>query len=88
MKRDYTAKELTKDFRAFANKGLPSGCILAKTLENTLLTYCSDKVSMDEMLRLIDSLEPNQQGIINYQEQVGAFFYGRSVGGTAPAKDD
>lgn len=105
-KRDYSQKDLTRAFRVFADRGLPPGCILAKTLEDTLLTYCADlarggapaargvracvrtcavtgpesplsatpdspgppaQTAMDEMLRLIDSMEPNAHEIINWQ---------------------
>lgn len=43
-KREYTQKDLLRNFRVFADRGLPPGCILQTTLENVLLTYCSDMV--------------------------------------------
>jgi calmodulin len=65
----YTADEVKNAFKAFEGKSNP-GFIKADKLLLALTTYGSDKISMEQAKELINQLEPDLSGDINYVEYV------------------
>ena len=72
----YTKRELLRAFRLFADPTLPPGYITPEAMEKSLMTYCSEKVTAEEAMRLVSQLETNADGNINYFEKVNLFMSG------------
>ena len=69
----YSKRDLLRSFRLFQDPTLPPGYITPEALEKALVTYCSEKVTVEDAVRLVSQLEPNSEGLINYQEKVNLF---------------
>ena len=59
-----------RDFRMFSDKTSAPGTITVQALEKALKTFCTDKVGLDDIMKLIQNLEPNSKGVINYAEVI------------------
>mmetsp|Transcript_8666 Transcript_8666/g.28571 ORF Transcript_8666/g.28571 Transcript_8666/m.28571 type:complete len:157 (+) Transcript_8666:155-625(+) len=69
----YTKRGLLRAFRLFADPKLPPGLISPEALEKALVTYCSDKVSVEDAMRLVSQLDTNAEGFINYHDKINLF---------------
>ena len=69
----YTKADLLRSFRMFADKDAPNGCISPEALERALLELCSDKLSADEIMRLVHRLDTTADGWINFVEKANLF---------------
>lgn len=69
----YSKADLLRSFKMFAEKDAPHGCISPEALEQALLDHCGDKLSPDEVMRLIHRLDTTADGWINYVEKVNLF---------------
>ncbi|GFR47032.1 hypothetical protein Agub_g8717 [Astrephomene gubernaculifera] len=69
----YKKADVLRAFRLFADKDAPPGCISPEALERALEQYCSGKVPEEEILRLVNTLDLNQEGYIDYARKVNLF---------------
>mmetsp|Transcript_45833 Transcript_45833/g.146192 ORF Transcript_45833/g.146192 Transcript_45833/m.146192 type:complete len:158 (-) Transcript_45833:755-1228(-) len=69
----YSKRDLLRSFRIFADKELPPGYISPECLEKALTDHLPDKVTMEEAMRLVQHLEVNPEGLINYVDKVNLF---------------
>ena len=65
----YTADQVKNAFKVFEGTS-PNGCIKVDALLQALTTYGSAKLTMDQAQELVSQLEPDQNGLINYQDYV------------------
>ncbi|CAK4117772.1 unnamed protein product [Aphanomyces euteiches] len=65
----YSADQVKASFRMFENPGTP-GFIKVDRLHRALTTYGTDKLSADQATELISQLEPDSNGLINFEEYV------------------
>ncbi|KAG2447873.1 hypothetical protein HYH02_007329 [Chlamydomonas schloesseri] len=69
----YKKADVMRAFRLFADRDAPLGCISPEALERALVQYCSGKVPEDEIMRLVNTLELNQEGYIDFARKVNLF---------------
>lgn len=69
----YTKADVMRAFRMFADDDAPQGCISPEKLETSLIMYCKEKMPEDEIMRLVNSLELDTDGWINYHQKVNLF---------------
>ncbi|KAF0697386.1 Aste57867_11938 [Aphanomyces stellatus] len=65
----YSADQVKMSFRMFENPNTP-GFIKVDRLHRALTMYGSDKLSSEQASELISQLEPDSNGMINYEEYV------------------
>ncbi|KDO15730.1 hypothetical protein SPRG_18727 [Saprolegnia parasitica CBS 223.65] len=65
----YSADQVKASFKMFENPSTP-GCIRVERLVSALTTYGSDKISEEQARELICQLEPDSNGLVNYEEYV------------------
>lgn len=65
----YTAEQVKSAFKIFEGTA-PTGYIKVGDLMTALTTYCSEKVTEAQAAELISQLEPDTNGLVNYQEYV------------------
>ena len=68
----YTPDEVKAAFKVFEtpNSGLPAGFVKTQALEKALTTYGSEKLSLEEAQDLLQQVDPENTGSINYVEYV------------------
>mmetsp|Transcript_22118 Transcript_22118/g.48542 ORF Transcript_22118/g.48542 Transcript_22118/m.48542 type:complete len:157 (-) Transcript_22118:297-767(-) len=76
QKTSYTKSELLRAFRLFQDHKLPKGFIHPDALVKHLLTYCSDKVTPEDVAELVGQLQTTADGLINFEERVDIFMSG------------
>lgn len=69
----YSKADVIRAFRMFADEDAPAGCISPEKLEAALIKYAKDKVPEDEIMRLVNQLDLNEDGWINYHQKVNLF---------------
>ncbi|GIL62118.1 hypothetical protein Vafri_16396 [Volvox africanus] len=69
----YKKSDVMRAFRLFADRDAPPGCISPEALERALIQYCNGKMPEEEVMRLVNSLEVNQEGYIDYARKVNLF---------------
>mmetsp|Transcript_29877 Transcript_29877/g.71220 ORF Transcript_29877/g.71220 Transcript_29877/m.71220 type:complete len:117 (-) Transcript_29877:213-563(-) len=69
----HTKDELLRAFRTFSSEKNPPGTISPKELEAALVNYCSDSMTPEEIRRLVSSVDPRDDGLINYVEKISLF---------------
>ncbi|PNW82633.1 hypothetical protein CHLRE_06g287100v5 [Chlamydomonas reinhardtii] len=69
----YKKADVMRAFRLFADRDAPQGCISPEALERALVQYCSGKVPEEEIMRLVNTLELNQEGYIDFSRKVNLF---------------
>ncbi|OQR83848.1 calmodulin-like protein [Achlya hypogyna] len=65
----YSADQVKASFRMFENASTP-GFIRVDRLRQALTLYGSDKITEEQAHELISQLEPDSNGLINYEEYV------------------
>ncbi|MEW5307084.1 MAG: hypothetical protein WDW38_002156 [Sanguina aurantia] len=68
----YTKADVLRAFKIFADEGAPPGCISADTLEKAVLKHVKG-VDEPELLRLVNSLDINEAGWVDYAKRVGLY---------------
>mmetsp|Transcript_28516 Transcript_28516/g.50944 ORF Transcript_28516/g.50944 Transcript_28516/m.50944 type:complete len:159 (-) Transcript_28516:157-633(-) len=69
----YSKKELMTSFKTIANSSNPAGTIHPKDLEIALRKYCTDSMTEPEIKRLVNAIEPRDDGLINFEEKINLF---------------
>lgn len=69
VQTSYTPDQVKAAFKVF-EKGAPSGFVTVEALEHALTTYGSDRMSAADAKDLLSQIEPDERGLINYQEFV------------------
>ncbi|GLC38191.1 hypothetical protein PLESTB_001089500 [Pleodorina starrii] len=69
----YKRADVMRAFRLFADRDAPPGCISPEALERALIQYCNGRMPEEEIMRLVNSLEINQEGYIDYARKVALF---------------
>jgi calmodulin len=65
----YTSDQVKRAFKLFEAGG-PTGYVKAETLKRALCTYGSEKLSEEQANDLVNQLEADPQGMINYEVYV------------------
>ena len=65
----YTSDQVKRAFKLFEAGG-PAGYVKAETLKRALCTYGSEKLSEEQANDLVNQLEADPQGMINYEVYV------------------
>lgn len=68
VQADYTPEQLKSAFRVFETDSVPPGHVATEVLEHALTTYGSDKLSPEEAMELLSTVDPEGTGKINYME--------------------
>jgi Ca2+-binding EF-hand superfamily protein len=68
----YTPDEVKAAFKVFEtpNAGLPAGFVKTQALEKALTTYGTEKLTLEEAQDLLQQVDPENAGSINYVEYV------------------
>mmetsp|Transcript_25333 Transcript_25333/g.67180 ORF Transcript_25333/g.67180 Transcript_25333/m.67180 type:complete len:119 (-) Transcript_25333:247-603(-) len=68
----YTPDDVKAAFRVFEtpNSGLAPGFVRTQALEKALTTYGTEKLSLEEAQELLQQVDPENSGSINYVEYV------------------
>lgn len=69
----YSKQDMSRAFKLLAGEKDPEGRITPEVLEKALLKFCSSKVSEEEIMRLLHSMETDKEGFINYEEKINIF---------------
>ncbi|KAG2497411.1 hypothetical protein HYH03_004566 [Edaphochlamys debaryana] len=69
----YKKADVLRAFRLLADKDAPPGCISPEALERALVQYCAGKVPEEEIMRLVNTLELNQEGYIDFARKTNLF---------------
>ena len=69
----YTKVDMMRAFKLLSGDKDPEGKITPEILEKALIKYCSSRVAEEEILRLLNSLETDKDGYINFEEKIGMF---------------
>lgn len=70
VQSDYTPEQLRNAFKVFSTDDLPEGYVSTVVIRHALVTYASEKLSVEEADRLLDAVDPEGTGMINYYDFV------------------
>lgn len=70
---DYSGKDAARAFKMFAESDAPDGKISRDALHKVLMKYCSDEVTDEDAWRLINQMDVDAQGWVDYQKKVSIF---------------
>ena len=72
---NYTSKEVKNAFKAFETQG-SSGYVTIDSLRKALMSYGTEKLSLQQANDLLSQLEQDSQGRVNYVEYVNMMMGG------------
>ena len=65
----YTSEEVIQSFKLFAEDS-PPGYISLEQLETALTQYGNNKLSIDKVMKLLEHLDVDENGMFNYEQCV------------------
>jgi calmodulin len=68
VQADYTPEQLRSAFKVFETENMPSGYVATDVLQHALTTYGTDKISREEAAELLQTVDPERTGRINYMD--------------------
>eukprot|EP01138_Halocafeteria_seosinensis_P013509 gb/GECG01013797.1/.p1 GENE.gb/GECG01013797.1/~~gb/GECG01013797.1/.p1 ORF type:complete len:134 (+),score=28.54 gb/GECG01013797.1/:1-402(+) len=80
IQADYTAEDVKNAFKVFEGAA-PPGMIVAEDLVAALTSYGDEKLSQEEARDLVNQLEPDTNGMINYADYVDMMMAHSSLDG-------
>ena len=66
----YSPAQVKSAFKVFEGTA-PPGHVRVSDLVRALQTYCSEKLTTQQLHELVSQLEPDSHGLVNYAEYVG-----------------
>ncbi|CBH17303.1 calmodulin, putative [Trypanosoma brucei gambiense DAL972] len=70
VQTDYTPEQLRTAFKLFETDDMPTGFVSTEVLTHALVSYGTEKLTHDDAIRLLSTLDPDRTGRINYLEFV------------------
>ncbi|KAG8344595.1 EF hand domain [Trypanosoma vivax] len=66
VQADYTLEQLRTAFKLFETDDMPEGYVSTEVLRHALMSYGTEKLTLEDANRLLASVDPSGTGRINY----------------------